>query len=123
MIFQESDMDRILIRDLELSTVIGIFPEERIAPQKVVLNLELGVDLRKAGASDDFRDALDYSALESLLVQTAKTSSFQLLERLAEELAKVALSFEQAEEVRLTLDKPGAPKYARSIAVSIERKK
>ena len=114
-------MDSILIRNLAVSAIIGVYPEERLTPQTVIINAELSLDLTRASVSDDFRDALNYAELESGIRQLAGSSGFFLLEKLAGEIAAYCLSFEPVQRVEITVDKPGAPRFAESIAVRIVR--
>ena len=82
-------MDTIFIRDLEVHAIIGTLPEERLAPQKLILNLEIFTDMERAAISDDLRDAVDYSRAEAIVKETAESSSFFLLEALAGELCRI----------------------------------
>ena len=117
------EFDTILIRDLDCSCIIGIFEEERKRRQTVRINAEVFTDLSKAGASDDFNDALNYSEVEEYLKKTAENTEFFLLEKLAAHIAEGVLKFDAVKAVRLTLDKFEAAAYASSIAVRIFRKK
>ena len=45
-------MDIVFIRELRIDTIIGIYDWERQIRQTVVLDLEMGTDIRKAAASD-----------------------------------------------------------------------
>lgn len=119
--FDEHDV--ILIRDLDCECIIGIFDEERTRRQTVRIQAEVFTDLSKAGASDDFNDALNYSEVEAYLKNEAEKSSFFLLEKLAEHLAQGVLAMDKVAAVRLTLDKFEAASYAASIAVRIFRKR
>ena len=58
-------MDKIFINDLPLSTVIGTLPEERDLPQKIILDLEIDIDLTAASVSDNLYDTIDYSEIEA----------------------------------------------------------
>lgn len=117
------EFDTILIRDLDCDCIIGIFDEERKRRQTVRINAEVFTDLSKAGASDDFNDALNYSEVEEYLKKEAEKSEFFLLEKLAAHLAEGVLKFSSVQAVRLTLDKFEAASYASSIAVRIFRRK
>lgn len=116
-------MDKIIIRELLLRAVIGVNPEERGVKQDVVLTLELSCDLAKAGASDRIEDTVDYKSLKWAVIDFVEKSSFQLLEALAEGVATLCLEPALVEEVKVTLDKPGALRFARSVAVEIVRRK
>lgn len=114
-------MDKIYIRDLRLRTIIGTFPEERTEKQDIVLNITLHCDLSRAGQSDDIADTVDYKAVKKSVIKLVEGSQFLLIERLASEIADCCLGYNGVEGVKITLDKPGALRFARSVAVEIER--
>ena len=115
-------MDEIRIGDLLIRTIIGINGDERHDRQDVLVNLALFVDTRPAGASDDIADApVNYRTLTKKLITTVEGSAFYLLERLAAEIATVCLTEPGVERVRVSVAKPGALRFARSVAVVIER--
>ena len=113
--------DRILIRDLETEAVIGTRSEERLSPQRLILNLEIGADFRRAAAGDDLADAVDYSLIESRVDEVARRSRFALLESLGEALCAEVLKVPGVVNVRLRIDKPGAARIARMIGIEMER--
>ncbi len=115
-------LDEIRIEDLLIRTIIGINGDERHDRQDVLLNLTLFVDTRAAGASDDIADApVNYRTLKKRVIAAVEGSSFHLLERLAAEVAAVCLEEAGVEKVRVSAAKPGALRFARSVAVVIER--
>lgn len=119
----EFDMDRIFIRDLALRCIIGIFPEERREKQDVVINVEMHCDLHKAGKSDDLKDTVDYKSIKKSILRLVEASHFQLIESLAEKIAAIALGEDKVQQVVVTIDKPGALRFAKASAVEITRKK
>jgi FolB domain-containing protein len=114
-------MDKILIRDLSLRAIIGTFPEERNIKQDVLFNIELHCDLSKAGKSDKLEDTVNYKEVKQAIIKHVEKSECFLVEALAEQVAKICLSQEGVKSTKVTLDKPGALRYARSVAVEIER--
>lgn len=114
-------MDKIFIRDLALRCIIGIYPEERREKQDVVINVEMHADLRAAGRSDDLKDTVDYKSIKKAILKLVEGSAFQLIESLAERIADIALANEKVEQVIVTIDKPGALRFARASAVEITR--
>lgn len=114
-------MDKIFIRDLSLRCIIGIYPEERSDKQDVVINVEMHCDLRQAGRSDDLNDTVDYKAIKKAILQLVEGSSFKLIEALAENIAVIALNNQKVQQVVVTIDKPGALRFAKSSAVEITR--
>ena len=114
--------DRIRIERLLLNTRIGVTPEERAASQEIGLDLEMGVDTRKAGASDDLADAVDYAAVAELVTSFAESHACALLEKLAHELAGLVLAeFPLVAAVTVTLHKPQAIATARDVTLTISR--
>ena len=91
--FRKEKMDKIIITDLKCNLIIGTLPQERERKQDIFLDVTLYCDMKKAGRSDCLMDAIDYSAVESALKETAENSSFFLLEALGESLAEKALTF------------------------------
>lgn len=114
-------MDKIIIRDLRLATIIGTMPEERNIRQEVVFNLDIFTDLSEAGKSDDLNDTVDYKAMKLSIIEMVEKSEFFLIEKLAQETADICLANPRVKKVRVCLDKPGALRFTRSVAVEIER--
>ncbi len=114
-------MDRIHIRDLLVRCVVGVNDEERRDKQDVIVNITLEADLRPASERDDVRAALDYRAVKKAVVSAVEESRYFLLEALAERIASVCLESYRVREARVTVDKPGALRFARSVAVEITR--
>ncbi len=117
----EFSMDKIFIRDLALRCIIGIFPEERREKQDILINVEMHADLRKAGRSDDLNDTVNYKSIKLAILKLVENSKFQLIESLAENIADIALADEKVQQVIVTIDKPGALRFAKSSAVEIIR--
>lgn len=114
--------DEIRIEDLLIRTIIGINGDERHDRQDVLVNLTLFVDTQAAGQSDDITDApLNYRTLTKKVIAAVEGSSFHLLERLAAEVASVCLAEPGVARARVSVAKPGALRFARSVAVVIER--
>ncbi len=116
-------MDRIVISDLTCRCVIGVEEWERREPQDVLVSLELLADLSPAGKTDQIEDALDYRALKKTVLIEAEASHFHLIEALAERVAEICLEDERVEEVTVRVEKPGALRFARTVAVEISRRK
>jgi len=113
--------DQIHIKDLQLRTIVGVNAEERRDRQDVLVNLVLYVDTRPAGATDDIDQAVNYRTLTKRIIQLVETSQFFLVEKLAAEIAAICLDDARVERVRVTVEKPGALRFARSVGVTVER--
>ena len=100
---------------------MGIYPEERTHRQDVIINVELWCDLRKAGASDAIDDTVNYKFVKKKIVALVEASDYQLIERMADAIAGLCLEDPMVAQVQVTVDKPGALRFARSVAVEIIR--
>ena len=113
--------DKIYIRDLSIRCIIGVNQEERTEKQDVIINVILFADTRKAGQTDDLDDSVDYKKVKKTILSLVENSEFLLIEKLADEIAKVCLDDSKVQKVNVTVDKPGALRYTRSVAVEIVR--
>ncbi len=116
-------LDRIHIRDLALRCIIGVQPHEREQRQDVVINITLHADLRQPGRTDCIDDTINYKTIKRKVVDLVENSSFLLLEKLAQQIADLCLSEPAVQRVDVMLDKPGALRFARSVAVEITRQR
>jgi D-erythro-7,8-dihydroneopterin triphosphate epimerase len=116
-------LDRIHIRDLLLRCIVGIRDWERAKKQDVVLNVTLHADLGRACRSDAIDDTVDYVAIKQSVIDTVESSSFYLVERLAQAVADVCLRDERVQRVDVLLEKPGALRFARTVGVEITRER
>ena len=113
--------DRIVVKDLFLRTIIGINDEERNNRQDVLINLVLKTDTRTAGQSDDIADAVNYRTVTKQVIELVESSRFFLIEKLAEEIAKLCLAVDHVQTVQVNVEKPAALRFAKSVGVTIER--
>lgn len=114
-------MDSVFIEQLRIETVIGIYDWERCVRQVVLLDLEMATDIRRAAASEQIADALDYHAISVRLSEFVSGQSFQLLETLAEQCAALVMREFGVRWLRLRVTKPTAISAARAVGVLIER--
>lgn len=114
-------MDIIFLSELRVETVIGIWDWERKIRQTVIIDLEMAADIRKAAASDQVEDTLNYKLVAKRVQQFVGDSEFQLVETLAESIAGIINEEFGVSWVRVKVNKPGAIRGARDVGVMIER--
>lgn len=114
-------MDKIFIHGLKTETIIGIFDWERQVRQTVILDIELGADVRKAALTDSIDDTLNYKRVAKRVLAFVENSQFHLVETLAEHIAMLVLEEFGVAWVRITLSKPGAVRSSRDVGVALER--
>src|SRR5580693_10222724 len=114
-------MDKIFIRALKTEAIIGIFDWERQVKQTVIVDIEIGADVRKAALSDSIGDTLNYKRVAKRVLAFVEESKFHLVETLAEHIAMLLLEDFGVAWVRISLSKPGAIRSSRDVGVSLER--
>lgn len=116
-------MDIIFLTGLTTDCIIGIWDWERRVKQKVVVDLEMSADIRRAAASDAIEDTLDYKKVAKRLLAFVGDSQFQLVETLAERIAQVVVTEFDVAWVRVRLNKQGAIRGSRDVGILIERRR
>ena len=116
-------MDIIFLTGLTTECIIGIWDWERKVRQKVVIDLEMGADIRRAAASDHIDDTLDYKRVSKRVLQFVGDSQFQLVETMAENVAKLVVTEFAVPWVRVKLNKQGAIRGSRDVGILIERRR
>jgi len=114
-------MDIVYIRDLRIETIIGIYDWEREVKQTLSLNLEMAHDIRKAAETDDIQYALNYKSIAKRLIDFVGQSEFMLVERMAEEVARIVLEEFSVPWLKLRVSKPGALRGSKDVGILIER--
>ncbi|CFQ36103.1 MULTISPECIES: bifunctional dihydroneopterin aldolase/7,8-dihydroneopterin epimerase [Yersinia] len=114
-------MDIVFIEELSVITTIGVYDWEQTIQQKLVFDIEMGWDNRKAAVSDDVNDCLSYADISDSVIKHVELQRFALVERVAEEVAELLLQRFKSPWVRIKVSKPGAVAQARNVGVVIER--
>ena len=117
---QCSKKDKILIEGLRCWAYVGVPEEERRHRQRLIIDITLTTSLKKAGKSDDFRDAIDYYAVSMMAKKIAEGKKFKLVEAVAEQIAAALLKSFKVSAVDLRIRKFSVSP-ARSVGVKISR--
>jgi dihydroneopterin aldolase len=116
-------MDTIFISELKVQTKLGVPEWERMVAQTIILDIEIGYDLTKAGKSDAIADTLDYGVVVERIRKTLAEHSFQLVEALAEHVCQLILKEFGALNVKIKVAKPAILPGLKALGVVIERTK
>jgi 7,8-dihydroneopterin aldolase/epimerase/oxygenase len=114
-------MDIIYLHDLKVDCIIGIWEWERRTTQTLTIHLDMAMDVRRAAASDDIHDTLNYKAVAKSVTGFVRASQFQLVETLTEKIAELIVNEFKVPWVRVKLNKKGAVRGATDVGVIIER--
>ena len=114
-------MDIVFIEQLAVITTIGVYDWEQTISQKLVFDVEMAWDNRRAAASDDVADCLSYADVSEAIINHVAGGKFALVERVAEEVATLLMQQFNSPWVRIKLSKPGAVAQALQVGVIIQR--
>lgn len=90
----------IYIENLTFYTIIGILPEERKTPQKVIINVELDYEYKK----DVF---INYATLAQMIENDIQNMQYKLIEDALLSLhVKIKSRFNQISSIKLKISKP-----------------
>lgn len=99
--------DRILLEGMTFFGFHGALPAERELGQRFVVDVEMRLDLRPAGVSDDLAKTVDYGAVHEAVKEIVEGESLNLIEAVAERIAATILGNHlQVETVRVRVAKP-----------------
>lgn len=103
-------MDKILLNNLGFYGYHGVLKEEAVLGQKFFIDMELYLDTKKAGETDDMNKSVSYADVYEVTKNIVENKRFNLIESLAENIASEVLNkFELIEGVMVRVKKPEAP--------------
>lgn len=115
--------DRLFIRDLLVRCHVGLSDEELRERQDVLISLVMDVDLAQAGSSDRVEDSVNYRDVKKRILVLAEGLRVHLVETLATRVAEICLEHPCVQRVKVTVEKPTALRFARSVGVTIVRER
>ena len=113
--------DNLSIEGLKVDTIIGVYQWEREVKQSVIIDLVLETKSTSSGLEDSIEFAVDYVAVSDMVSNLVQSSSFLLIETLAEAIAGKLLKEFAIRSIRLKLSKPSAIQNAANVSITIER--
>ena len=115
-----ADGMRIMVRDLMLSAKIGLHQHERIAEQRIRVNLDLAIaDL--GAIDDDYDKVVCYGELVTGVRHVVGAGHVNLVETLAERIAAMCLADRRVLSARVRVEKLDVFPEASAVGVEIER--
>ena len=98
--------DRIVLRNVRLQGRHGYYDHELEQPQPFEVDVELLLNLQPAGIDDDLEQSVDYAAVYGVVRQIVESTSYRLLEALAEAISHELLVNFPVSEVGVRVRKP-----------------
>lgn len=114
---------RIIIRDLHVDMLIGVFDHEKNRKQPVVINIEALIGNNPDWGDDDINKTVSYDPLVSGIRQLAARNHINLVETLAEHIAALCLQDRRVHEVKVRVEKTAIYEFAAGVGVEIVRRR
>jgi dihydroneopterin aldolase len=119
----------VFLRDLVLQASIGIHPHERVASQRVRINIDLAVEddpadglSRAAATRENLSQVVDYEVVATRIRSIVTAGHILLVETLAERIAESCLQDVRVEIARVRVEKLDVFIDTLSAGVEIERR-
>ena len=116
-------MDIIFVSELKIETLIGIYEWEKVVPQTIQIDIEVGLRGEHATKSGKIGDTIDYSRVAGRIEQLFKEQHFRLLENAGEAIAETIMREFKAPWLKVSIAKLAPLKNVKKLGVVIERGK
>lgn len=116
-------MDTIFLSEVRVETTLGVPDWERLTPQTIILDIEIGMPHSRSCQTDAIEDTIDYGQVVARIRETLKENSFRLVEALAEHVCQLILKEFNAPWVKIKVAKPAILPGLKALGVIIERSK
>ena len=101
--------DRIVLANMQFQGRHGVYDWEQLNPQPFEVDVELVVNLQPAAVDDELDRTVDYGKVYEAVRQIVESTSFRLIEALAEAIAHELLVDFPVNEVGVRVRKPQVP--------------
>ncbi len=111
----------VFVRDLEVMATLGIYEVEKLAPQRVIVSIDLSVLEGREAVADDISNVVSYEIVVKKVEAIIAQGHINLVETLAELIAASCLRDRRVVAARVRIEKPDIIPNARSVGIEIER--
>ena len=115
-------MDKVIVKNIQCHGILGINPDERINKQPILVNVIMEADTRKAVATKDIVDAVNYYDVAVRTKAFVEQAEAWLVETLVNDVAAMILKeYPLVQQVTVRVEKPNAVEFAESVGVEVVR--
>ena len=117
-------MGTLSIRELRISCIVGVYPDERKREQDLFVDVDMGFDFDRVAASDHLADTVDYTDVAADLTEYVRAERFQIIETLAQRACERILARNPVlRRCRVVIRKPAAVPHAQGAVVTVEQER
>ena len=117
-------MGIIRLKNMQFYGFHGVNESEKKLGGRFEVDVELNLSLNFSCLSDDLQDTIDYESVYKIIENCIKKDKFNLIEALANSIAKDIINNHELESIMVRVRKPNAPLNGvlDTVEVEIERK-
>jgi dihydroneopterin aldolase len=112
-------MDILNIKGLNVAAKIGVHVWEQRINQQLLIDISIPSDF--SNCQDDIANTLDYDSLCKTVTEFVESKSFQLIESVADSVARLIQQEFKVTKINVAVSKPNAVKNAGTIQVVVNR--
>lgn len=98
-------MSQLFLKNLIVSATHGVHAHEKTTPQRFQISVTLDVDTPQAFESDNVADTVSYSEIRQKIIDITKNNSFNLLEKLANEIINSLMTDTRITTIKIRIEK------------------
>jgi len=103
-------MDSMQMKGMRFYGYHGVYPEENKLGQHYIVDLEMRLDLERAGQTDDLEATVNYAEVYAHIKAVVEGPPYKLIEALASNIASRVLEvYTMVQEVTVRVTKPNPP--------------
>ena len=121
--FSGPNTQRVFVHDLVMTALIGVHSHEKNKPQRIRINLDMEVSDDCVSIKDQLSDVVSYEDVIQSVKGLVADGHINLVETLAEKVAKICLTDERVQSVTVQIEKIDVFEDAGSVGVEVFRKK
>ena len=99
-------LKKIFVENFMCSASVGVYENEKLKKQKIIINLEISLTNKMRTETDDLNDVADYGKFRRIILDVVNSKHFNLIGTLAENILKKIKTFDKVENVKLKITKP-----------------
>ncbi len=111
----------VFVRGLEVEAIVGVHDHEKLAPQPLLVSIDLTVRETPDGHGDRLESVVCYEDVVRAVQAICSRGHVNLIETLAEKFAAECLADKRVHAVRVLIEKPQAFPECASVGIEIER--
>lgn len=101
--------DKLILNNMVFYGYHGVFAAEKELGQRLEVDVELYLDLFRAGTTDDLDSSINYAEVYTLVKDIVEEREFNLMEALAHAIADQIVSAYTLDQVVVRVRKPNPP--------------